>query len=157
MIETRHVKQTEIPLLYTLIKELGEYLGDIIEMSETDLEKAIFIDHSCHSFIVFNNGEPCGYALYYYTFSTMTGKKGIYLLDLYVRKNARGLGLGKQLFIALAKQAKKQDCCRIDWDCLKWNQGSLEMYHALGALVRDDHDFFRLELPQIEQLVKGDY
>lgn len=154
MIETRHVKQTEISLLYTLIKELGDYLGDEIEMDEAALEKAIFTDHSCHSFIVFHDQKPCGYALYYYTFSTMTGKKGIYLLDLYVRESARGLGLGKKLFIALASLAKQEDCCRIDWDCLKWNQGSMEMYRAIGASIRDDHEFLRLELPQIEALLK---
>lgn len=154
MIETRHVKQTEISLLHTLIKELGDYLGDTIEMDEAALEKAIFFDHSCHSFIIFDDQKPCGYALYYYTFSTMTGKKGIYLLDLYVRESARGLGLGKKLFAALAALAKQEDCCRIDWDCLKWNQGSIDMYRAIGAKMRDDHEFFRLELPQIDALLK---
>ncbi len=154
MIETRHVKENEISLLYTLIKELGDYLGDDIKMSEDDLKKAIFTDHSCHSYIVLNDGEPCGYALYYYTFSTMTGKKGIYLLDLYVKESVRGKGCGKALFTALSKQALEEDCCRIDWDCLKWNKGSLKMYHAIGGMVRDDHDFFRLEIPQMEALVK---
>lgn len=154
MTKVRHVEKNEISVLLEMIKELGDYLGDTIELDETGLFNAIFNDHSCYSFIVFQDDIPLGYALYYYTFSTMTGKKGIYLLDLYVRKQARGLGLGKALFKALALEAKQKDCCRIDWDCLKWNQSSIQFYYSLKAKVRDDHDFFRLEIPEIENLLQ---
>lgn len=152
MVECRLIKESEINELLKMIKELGEYLKDDIEMDEQTLHHAIFNDHSCHAYIVFNDHIPLGYALFYYTFSTMTGKRGIYLLDLYVRDNARGLGLGKALFKALSTHAIENDCCRIDWDCLKWNKGSIEFYHSLDATVRDDHDFFRLELPQLHKI-----
>ena len=152
-MEVRHVKKEEVKDLYQLIKELADYLGDEIFMTEEELEKALFEEKSCYALLAFKDNKPQGYALYYYTFSTVTGKKGIYLLDLYVRKEARRFGLGKALFKGLAKVAKEKDCCRIDWDCLKWNTSSIDFYHSLGASVRDDHDFFRLEDQQIDHLV----
>ena len=43
------------------------------------------------------DGEVLGFALFFHNFSTWTGKRGLYLEDLYVSPEARGLGAGKAL------------------------------------------------------------
>lgn len=154
MITTRYVKETEITILLELIKGLGAYLGDTIEMTEQQLHDSIFKNHLCNALISFEDDKPLGMAFYYYTFSTMTGKKGIYLLDLFVKEEARGKGIGKSLFKGLAKVALENDCKRIDWDCLKWNVNSIKMYETMNPEVRDDHHFFRLDENKIKELAK---
>ena len=43
------------------------------------------------------DGAPIGYAVYFFNYSTWLGKHGLYLEDLYVSPEARGLGAGKAL------------------------------------------------------------
>lgn len=156
MIEIRDVNKDEIPQLLELIQDLATYLGDgPIKLTTESLYQAIFEEKNLYSLIALKDNIPLGCAVYYYTYSTAMAKKGIYLLDLYVSNNARGLGLGKALFKQLSKIALENDCCRIDWDCFKWNKNSIEFYHSLDAIVRDDHEFFRLEIPQMNKLKKG--
>lgn len=154
MITTRLIQENEINVLYDMILKLAHYLGDEIEMTPTQLHDSIFKDHLCNAVISFKDDMPVGMGFYYYTFSTMTGKKGIYLLDLFVDEKARHQGVGKSIFKALAKVALENDCKRIDWDCLKWNEGSIKMYESMSPQLRDDHHFFRLDFNQIQQLAK---
>ncbi len=154
MIQVRLATKQDLEAVLKMDQELGEYLGDQIDLDLDTLDKVLIQEKSCFCYIAFDNNQPVGMAFCYYTFSTMLAKKGIYLLDLYVREKARGKGVGKALFNQLACHALEHDCKRIDWDCLNWNSSSLEVYHHLNAQVRDDHTFFRLDEDQIKQLTK---
>ena len=50
-----------------------------------------------------SDSTPAGMAIYYHTFSTWTGKPGLYLEDLFVRPEYRGKGYGKALLQRLAQ------------------------------------------------------
>ncbi len=76
------------------------------------------------------DGQTAGFALFFHNYSTFLGRRGIYLEDLYVRRSARGLGLGRQLLRHLARLALERGCGRLDWWVLDWNET------ALGFLVR---------------------
>ena len=154
MIEVRLASKPDLPAILKMEQELGTYLGDQIELDLKALEKVLIEEKSCFCFIAYDQKQPVGMAFCYYTFSTMLSKKGIYLLDLFVEENARGKGIGKALFKAMAYHAIENECKRIDWDCLNWNSSSLEVYHHLDAQVRDDHTFFRLDEDKIKQLAK---
>ncbi len=78
-------------------------------------------------------GEPAGFALWFYNYSTFQGKPGIYLEDLFVRPRFRRKGIGKALLIHLAKFALEQGCGRYQWQVLDWNAPSIEFYESLGA------------------------
>ena len=41
------------------------------------------------------DGRPAGFAVWFYSYSTWQAKNGLYLEDLYVKPDMRGLGLGK--------------------------------------------------------------
>ncbi len=59
------------------------------------------------------NDKPCGFAVYYDTISTTTGKRGLHLDDLYVEPAYQGKGLGRKALVYLAKVAKEKKCARL--------------------------------------------
>ncbi|KAG8757625.1 hypothetical protein FRC14_001792 [Serendipita sp. 396] len=98
---------------------------------------------------------PLGMALYFYNFSTWTGKPGIYLEDLYVKPEARNMGIGKALFAELGAIAQEKGCARLDWSVLKWNTPSIAFYEeVLGAKGMDEWRGMRLEEEGIKALAK---
>ena len=48
------------------------------------------------------DGHPAGFALYFFNYSTWMGRPGIYLEDLFVQPEFRGLGIGKALLQQVA-------------------------------------------------------
>ncbi|KAI9431244.1 acyl-CoA N-acyltransferase [Lactarius indigo] len=98
-------------------------------------------------------GEAIGFALYFFNFSTWTGKPGIYLEDLYVKEEHRNKGIGKAFFKQLAVVAQEKDCSRMDWTVLKWNQPSIDFYEKyIHAKPQDERLGMRLEVDGIENL-----
>ena len=90
-------------------------------------------------------GEPAGFALWYYSFSTFRGRHGIYLEDLFVRPAARGKGLGKALLANLARRCQREALARLEWSVLDWNTPSIEFYRAQGADLMDGWTRCRLD------------
>ena len=86
-----------------------------------------------------------GFALYYFHFSTFKGRPGLYLEDIYIKKPYRHQGYGKQVFKFLMKEALANDCGRMEWVCLNWNQPSIDFYLSLGAKPLKDWTIFRLD------------
>lgn len=80
-----------------------------------------------------DTGEACGMALYFYNYSTFTGKRGIHLEDLYVSEKFRGSGLGTLLLETLKDICKTEGCTRLEWTVLDWNQKARDFYKKFGA------------------------
>lgn len=95
-----------------------------------------------------------GIALYYYTYSTFTGKPTLYLEDIFVPEEFRGQGIGTSLLVELAKIAVKKDCARMDWIVLDWNKPSWEFYKNLGAFPLEEWTVFRMLAPEIKNLAE---
>jgi len=94
-------------------------------------------------------------AIYFFNFSTWTGRPGLYLEDLYVKPEHRAKGLGKAFFVALRKAAQDKGCARLDWNVLKWNQPSIDFYEqSLGATMMPEWVSMRLEEEGIDNLKK---
>lgn len=100
-----------------------------------------------------SNNKPVGMALYFFTFSTWTGKPSLYLEDLFVSESVRNRGAGKALFRALGKIAEQKDCQRMDWSVLTWNAPSIAFYEkVLGATRMEEWRQMRLETDGIKRL-----
>ena len=91
------------------------------------------------------DGEPRGFALFFHNFSTFEGWPGIYLEDLFVMPEARGLGLGKALLAELARIAVARGCARLEWWVLDWNEPSIAFYKSLGAKPMDEWTVMRVD------------
>lgn len=104
--------------------------------------------------LVEEGGEPVGFALYFFNYSTWTGRPGLYVEDLYVTPAARGRGAGKALFLAMAGVAARRGCGRMEWSVLDWNEGAIAFYRALGARAMDGWTTFRLDSAALARLGK---
>jgi GNAT superfamily N-acetyltransferase len=94
--------------------------------------------------ICFRGREPIGFALYFFTYSTFVGRPSIWLEDLFVVPEARGIGAGKALLTELARIAVRRGCGRLEWTVLDWNTPSIRFYESLGAKLRKDWILTRL-------------
>jgi GNAT superfamily N-acetyltransferase len=97
-------------------------------------------------------GVAAGFALYFYNFSTWEARPGIYLEDLFVLPEHRKRGIGLALFKALASVALHNDCTRIVWQVLDWNELAIRFYQSLGARCMSEWDTYRLEGESIRRL-----
>jgi GNAT superfamily N-acetyltransferase len=83
-------------------------------------------------------------AVWFVTFSTWTGRNGIWLEDLFVLPEHRGGGHGKALLASLAAVCLERGWPRLEWTVLDWNTPSIEFYKAAGAVPMDEWTVFRL-------------
>ena len=84
------------------------------------------------------DGRAAGFALYFYNYSTWLGRPGLYLEDLFVHPEFRGLGIGKALLKKVAAVALEKGCERLQWEVLDWNTPAIEFYRAMGAEFLDE-------------------
>jgi GNAT superfamily N-acetyltransferase len=101
------------------------------------------------------DGERQGIAVFFHNFSTWTGRRGVYLEDLYVRPAARGAGLGAALLRAVAKIAVARGCPRLDWLVIDWNEPAIGFYRKLGAVPLDEWTVFRLSGESLARVAGG--
>ncbi|WP_323015017.1 GNAT family N-acetyltransferase [Devosia sp.] len=90
-------------------------------------------------------GQPVGFALWFYTYSTFQGRHGIWLEDLYVDPAQRGKGIGKALLRHLAKRCAREGLGRFEWWVLDWNEPSIDFYKAQGGIMQDEWTKVRLQ------------
>ena len=97
-----------------------------------------------------------GFALYFYNYSTFLAKPGLYLEDLFVKKEYRELGVGKYLLSYLAKTAIENNCGRLEWWVLDWNKPAIDFYHSISAQAMDEWTVFRLSGNQLNDMALKD-
>lgn len=137
----RPATRADVPLILSLVRELAEYERepDAVTATEPMLEEALFgAKPYAEAVIAEVEGTPVGFALYFFNFSTWTGRPSLYLEDLFVRPEARGHGSGKALLRHLAGIAIDRDCGRFEWSVLDWNTPAIDFYRAMGAQPMDE-------------------
>ena len=135
-LKIRPATPADTGLIVQFIRELAEYekLLHEVEATEDDLRRDLFGENPrCFCDIAEHNGTPVGFALWFYNYSTFKGRAGIYLEDLFVRPEARGVGAGKALLRRLAQRCVEADLGRLNWAVLDWNAPSIAFYDSLGA------------------------
>ena len=78
----------------------------------------------------------------------------LFLKDLYVTEQARGLGIGRALLVAMARIAVEQNYCRIDWTTDLTNEGAQRLYDRLGV-PRHGKVFYRLSGDDLRKFAAG--
>ena len=150
----RSAQPSDSQTIFNLIYKLAVYekLENDVVTSPEELREQIFEKKYAEVLIAEEDGNPVGFALYFFNFSTFLGKPGLYLEDVFVEPDCRGKGYGKALLVELAKIAKEKDCGRMEWSVLDWNTPSIEFYKSLGAKPMDEWTVFRLTEKEIEDL-----
>ena len=157
-LEFRKSKISELDEVIVFIKEFATFINGkefarnndesftaVTNIDKVAMSNAIFIEKKVTHLFIEVNGEKVGYMVYYNLFSTFSGKLGIYLEDLYIRKEFRGLGIGKKAFEYLKGIGLKNNYCKIEWNCLKTNIPALKFYEEeLKASDMNELTFFEL-------------
>lgn len=141
------ITPNEIPALIELIRKLAQFEKLEHEFTATPelLQTAFFgAQPSAAALLARVDGEPAGYAIYFSTFSSFTGRPGVWLDDLFVLPKFRKQGLGRKLIEAVAKIAAERGCARFEWLALDWNERALEFYRGLGARTLDEWVLLRI-------------
>lgn len=142
-------------LILELILALADYEKLLHEAvaTEDDLRRDLFGPQPrvfCE--IAEHNGKPMGFALWFYTYSTFQGRHGIWLEDLFVYPEARGLGIGKALLVNLAKRCAREGLGRFEWSVLNWNEPSIAFYKAQGGVMMDAWTRVRVDGEALKKL-----
>jgi GNAT superfamily N-acetyltransferase len=143
----RPAAPADLPLIAALVRELAEYerLSDQVVATEADFSEALFgAAPKAHGLIIEQSEKPVGFAVYFYNFSTFLGRAGIYVEDIYVRPEFRRGGHGLAVFKYLARRAVEENCGRMEWAVLDWNEPALRFYGALGAVPMSEWTVQRL-------------
>jgi GNAT superfamily N-acetyltransferase len=89
--------------------------------------------------------ELIGYVLYSRSYEG-DYVRGLYIVDLYVRNDSRGKGIGKLLMKAVREVALAEGITRLSWSVHKNNLGALRFYESIGAQYALDTHVMYLDL-----------
>ncbi|MCL2435726.1 MAG: GNAT family N-acetyltransferase [Lentimicrobiaceae bacterium] len=146
-MQIRFATKEDVPVILNLIKAIAEYEKLLHEVTATEeiLYDSLFVKKAAEVLLGEHEGKIIGFALFFHNFSTFTGKRGLYLEDLYVFPEYRHQGFGKQFFSELMQIARQRDCGRMEWICLDWNTPAIRFYKEyIGAISLDEWTVYRL-------------
>jgi GNAT superfamily N-acetyltransferase len=137
----RKATPADVPVILDFIRALAIYEREPDAVSAT--QEALLRDgfgpnpfYFC--LIAEHDKAPAGFALYFFNYSTWMGRPGLYLEDLFVHPEFRGLGIGKALLQRAAAIAVENNCPRLQWEVLDWNSPAIDFYRAMGAEFMDE-------------------
>jgi len=154
----RFATRADLGTIDTLIRALAEYerLSDQVTMDRQELGDYLFGERRfAEVLIAEEHSVAAGFALFFHNFSTFLGKPGIYLEDLFVLPDKRGLGVGRALLKRLAEVAVERGCGRLEWAVLDWNLDAIGFYERLGAQPNSDWTVYRLAGDGLRILASG--
>ena len=147
MLHIRPATIEDTEQILRFIRDLAIYEKAEHEVLTTaqHLERTLFCTQpAVHGLMCMAGDQPLGFAVYFFNYSTWQGQHGLYLEDLYVSPDHRGLGAGKALLRYLARIAVQRDCGRFEWSVLDWNTPSIAFYESLGAKPQNEWRRYRL-------------
>lgn len=144
----RQALPTDIDVLHEFVLALARAEGHPETVSSTadSLQIALFSERPVAEAVLAEvAGEPVGFALYYFAYSTVVGLPTLHLEDLYVAETHRRSGIGLRLLKHLAGVAIDRDCGRFEWWVLRTNLAAIRFYDRIGAHRLDEVDVMRME------------
>jgi GNAT superfamily N-acetyltransferase len=155
-IELRAGTPADVPVLLALVRAMAEYEKLTPSATEESLRSDLFGESpAARTLLALVDGQPVGYAIYFFSFTSMMGRRALWLEDLFVDPAYRGKGIGKVLMAYLARIAIENDCARLEWIVLDWNTSAIEFYKQLGANVLPDWRICRVDETQLRGLADG--
>jgi GNAT superfamily N-acetyltransferase len=137
------------------IQQLADYERepDAVTGTVAMLAESLFgADPGVFAHVVERDGAIVGIAVWFRTYSTWTGRHGVWLEDLFVEEAQRGYGYGKALIASLAAVCVERGYSRLEWTVLDWNAPSIAFYRSLGAVPMEEWTTQRLTGDELASL-----
>lgn len=157
-ITLRPATPADVPVILRCIQGLAEYERLLHECEATEelLHETLFGERRVAEVtLALASDVPAGFALWFHSYSTFLARPGIYLEDLFVFPEFRGMGLGKRLLTSLAETAVARGYGRVEWAVLDWNEDAIGFYKSLGAIPMDQWTTYRLTGDALTKLGRG--
>lgn len=157
-VNIRAATRADVPQILAFIRALAAYEREpdaVVATEEGLLNDGFGPNPYFFCLIAEDDGLPAGFALYFFNYSTWMGRPGIYLEDLFVLPDFRGLGIGKALLKQVAAIAVEKDCRRLQWEVLDWNTPAIDFYSAMGAEFLDEWRNVRVSGEALLHLAQG--
>ena len=140
----------DIDKIIYFIKELAKYekMSELVTATPELIKEWIFEKKKANVLFAVEDNKEVGYALYFYNYSTFTGKAGLYLEDLFILPEYRHKGYGLELINELKNICRNEKLGRFEWQCLNWNEPSIKFYEKLGAKQHNEWLIFRMDESQ---------
>lgn len=154
----RPARPADVPSIVGLIRALAEYEKLLPEChADADALGRHLFGPKAYAEVVLAeiDGDAAGFALFFHNYSTFLTKPGLYLEDLFVRPEYRGLGVGRALLARLAGLAVERGCGRLEWSVLRWNEPAIGFYLKLGAVPMEEWQVYRLAGDALARLAAG--
>jgi GNAT superfamily N-acetyltransferase len=144
----RKFQAVDMPRLLELIDGLADY--EKLARPDAEARERLAADAMrdpprFHALLAEVDGRVVGYAMYFFTYSSFRARPTLYLEDIFVLPEVRGQGAGIALFRACTREAVANECARMEWQVLAWNEPSIAFYERLGARHQSDWLPFRLD------------
>lgn len=142
-VEIRTAVESDTSFIYDMLQALAEHVGQSDHFTTTpdDVARDAFgAGRHYQSLIAEIDDVPSGLATYFFTYSTYTGRPCLFVNDLIVRPEARGLDLGRSLMRHLSCLAIDNGCCRVDLHVHNHNPAR-DFYAALGMQASPETPF----------------
>lgn len=157
-VTVRPARPADVSVMVALVRALAEYEEslDQVELDEAQLAASLFGEApQVFGHVAEIDDAVVGMAIWFVSYSTWTGRHGLYLEDLFVQPSARGHGAGRALLAELARVAAARQYSRVEWAVLDWNEPAIGFYRRLGALPQDEWTVYRLSEPGISALTEA--
>ncbi len=151
----REARVEDAGLVLDFVRQLAEYekLSHMVTATEASLRESLFGPRpAAEALLAFEAETPVGFALFFHTFSTFLGRRGLWLEDIFVKPAFRGRGHGKALLLRVARIARERGCGRYEWSALDWNTPATDFYKALGAQPMDEWTIYRVTGETLDRL-----
>lgn len=134
-MKIRKAVAEDVPEIMKLVRELAEYEKAPHEVSNTEermMKEGFGENPAFECILAEKDGAIIGMSLYYYRYSTWKGRR-LYLEDIVVYPEMRGVGAGKLLFERTIEIAKEENCSGMMWQVLDWNEPAINFYKKYNA------------------------
>ena len=129
---TKEDKPEVFEMMRTFYTSPAVYTDGSDEIYSDDIDNCINANPYLEGYIFENSNEIQGYAMIAKSFSTEFGKQCIWIEDLYIKEEYRGLGIGKMFFDFITK--KYTDCIfRLEVE--EENERAVKLYKKCGFTV----------------------
>lgn len=95
-----------------------------------------------HCRVVVQKGKLLGYMAFARQVSTWDAGYYVYMDCLYLKPEARGLGLGQMMMDEIKRYAQSENCHEIQWQTPAFNEGAIRFYKRNGAVAKSKERFF---------------
>ena len=154
-MQIKPASESDVALVLEFIRELAEYekVPERVVATEDRLRQGLFGERrNAEAVIAYIDDQPVAFAIYFFSFSSFSASRNLYLEDIFVRPAYRGLKVGKRLLAYLAQKVVEHDGERMEWSVLNWNEPAIGFYKKLGAHPVSEWTVFHLPQDALKEL-----